>query len=230
MVDLVLTDLHFTDDFLDYYKKSLCDKYLTTFYLENSVNRIIILGDLTEKKDNHSSKLVNYVVEFISLLTTLSHKVVILKGNHDYIDSDKPYFKFLQYIPNVCYICDIPKNNDKYIHEKELFLPHTKTPIEDWKDIDFNKYDRIFMHQTITGAKASNDFALKGGLPSDYFSTFKGKVYSGDIHTPQIINNVTYIGSPYPIYFNDTFIGRYLILEGDEEKFIELPNIKKEYV
>jgi hypothetical protein len=40
-----------------------------------------------------------------------------------------------------------------------------------------------------------------------------GKVYSGDIHVPQIIGGVEYVGSPYHVHFGDAFTPRCVLLE-----------------
>jgi hypothetical protein len=40
-----------------------------------------------------------------------------------------------------------------------------------------------------------------------------GKVYSGDIHVPQVIKGVEYVGSPYHVHFGDNFRPRAVLLE-----------------
>ena len=51
------------------------------------------------------------------------------------------------------------------------------------------------------------------GLPPSYFKRFSGQVISGDIHVPQTIGPVTYVGSPYSVRFNDSFEGRGLAID-----------------
>ena len=98
MSQLVISDLHLTDNNLDSYRwkifdvlVELCNKY--------NVKELIILGDITEKKNDHSSELVNKILDnfyYLCQKTKLCN-LNILCGNHDYIDSNTPFFKFLQY-------------------------------------------------------------------------------------------------------------------------------------
>jgi hypothetical protein len=40
-----------------------------------------------------------------------------------------------------------------------------------------------------------------------------GKVYSGDIHVPQVIGKIEYVGSPYHVHFGDNFKPRCLVID-----------------
>lgn len=194
---LLVADLHLTDKIEDSYRWEIFP-FIKKLYDKNKVDIIIILGDLTEEKDNHSSILTNKIYNEIKELDWC----IILKGNHDYINEKEPFFRFLgegDENNRINYISEI--NN--YDFEDFLFLPHSQNPVEEWKDIDFNKYKYIFMHQPIIGSIGMSGFDMKKGLPSNYFKNYKGKVYSGDIHKGQFINNVRYVGASYPIYFGD---------------------------
>ena len=94
---LLTSDLHFTDKPEDSYRFDLFDA-MRDWCEEYPIKHIIILGDLTNEKDNHSSKLVNKIVNGIFSLTCYC-PVDILMGNHDYIDPENAYFQFLEVIP-----------------------------------------------------------------------------------------------------------------------------------
>lgn len=218
---LVFTDPHFTDNPLDIYRFSFMS-WLKTYISYNSIKTVYCLGDLTEKKDKHNAILVNEVHKSVSEIAKIVDTFVILKGNHDYIDEESPFFEFLQDIPSVRYISE-PTTIGKH-----LFLPHTKD-IEKagWGDFDYPSFDRVFIHQCITGAKTSLNHELSG-IPSNFFTSRKAKkVYGGDIHTPQIINGVEYIGTPYPIYFENSYSGRVLIINGDKDYYDDVPSINR---
>lgn len=76
--------------------------------------------------------------------------------------------------------------------------------------MDFSHYQWLFLHQTISGSVSSNGQVMEGDeLPL----LNAAKVYSGDIHVPQIIKGIEYIGSPMHIHFGDDFKPRCVLLE-----------------
>lgn len=217
MKTLLLADLHLTDNPLDEYRwgvfewiKEIDEKYKIDF--------LYILGDLTERKDRHSAQLVNRVVkELNNLWDECGIEVIIIKGNHDFVDSGTPFFGFLHGSGHISYVLNPEQGQDP----SELFLPYTATPDEDWKDIDFSKYERIYMHQSVIGSIANNGMEMKEGLPRDHriFKECKGHIYSGHIHKAQSIElsscTFDYVGSPYPVYFGDKGDWRGIIIDGN---------------
>lgn len=222
-MDIILADTHLTDNPLEEYRWGIFD-FLEDLKEQYAIEDIFLLGDITEKKDNHSAKLVNRVVENLNSLADKINLLYILRGNHDGIDPEWPFFKFLNSNQNISYCAEPTYSTINY-----LFLPHSKDPVNEWQDI-LKKYikdtDIIFMHQTVKGAKSSNGFALDG-LDSDIFKSFKGLIFSGDIHTPQEIGNVVYVGSPFPVYFGDSFTGNIILLDGKKCERVEYPTIKR---
>ena len=228
------TDTHLTDKPKDEYRFALF-KQLELLMNTTSVGHLdyfFILGDLTDLKDRHSSNLCNKIVDNL-LEISKTTKIIILKGNHDYINPDLPYFEFLNSIENISFITHISElelsSNDGLVRNV-LLLPHTRTPEEDWNEIEplirKNKYDMILMHQTINGALSSNGTKMEG-ISKNTFKKFNGLIYSGDIHVPQKISNVEYIGSPYHVHFGDKFIPRCLLINDNAEKLkdAEIKNI-----
>lgn len=223
---LVTSDLHFTDNPKDQYRFDLFP------WLKEKAERydckyLFILGDLTDKKDKHSSRLTNKIID---CLTDLSKnlKIFILCGNHDYVDPSLPFFKFLNKIPNVKFVFDI-KRCMSINEETFMFLPHTRDPQEDWKDLDFSEADYIFMHQTFNGALASTKKRLDG-FHQNYLRDAKGEVVSGDIHVPQQLGKVTYVGSPYHIHFGDEFEPRVLMIKDKSISNLSFPCLRKHTV
>lgn len=218
---LLISDLHFTDLKQDEYRWDIFD-FVERYRKKTEDKNLLILGDLTDSKDHHSSVLVNRIVQHMRHLVEIGMDVFILKGNHDYSDPNKPFFKFLEQIEYVSFISD--PSFWLIEGQKCLFLPHTRNPIEDWKGNKFvkkwkKKCNLVFMHQSVIGSVASNGYLMEKGLDRSYFERFSGQVYSGDIHVPQNIcsgsNNiggVHYVGSPYSIRFNDDFDGRAVAL------------------
>jgi hypothetical protein len=211
MPNLLLADLHLTDTPLEEYRWGVFD-WINDVLLETyNFDNIIILGDLTEKKDNHSSKLVNRLTSELNHLAN-KQPLIILRGNHDCIDPEWPFFLFMQNNPYIDYFYRPARTS------RGIYLPHTKDPLNEWCEIlaqDLRGVDYIFMHQTVKGAKGSNGVSLEG-VDGSILSNFSGDIFSGDIHTPQSVGRVTYVGSPYPVYFGDNFVGGAIVLQDDK--------------
>ena len=219
----VLADLHLTSNHLDEYRWEWLDKFTAQPRKRDSSN-LLILGDLTENKDSHKGVLVNRLSSYIAKWSKIFQVVTILGGNHDGLTSSKPFFKFLDLIPNVVFITQPTWSEDKI-----LYLPHSRTPIDAWKGFQpkFNHYDYIFMHQSITQANTASGYSLNTALPYNYFKNCKAKVISGDVHVPQEVNNVIYVGAPYHIYYGDTYEGRYMFIEKGKISFKSIDSISK---
>jgi UDP-2,3-diacylglucosamine pyrophosphatase LpxH len=213
---LLISDLHFTDNPRDVYRWGLFE-WLTKAISEHDVRDLFLLGDLCESKDRHPARLVNQVVTFLITLFRQSRLlgIHILRGNHDGIDPNYSYFRFLGKFPSIEFI-ETPFARE-YSGREVLMLPHTTKPAEAWKDIELHSADFIFMHATVKGAVSENGQQLDG-IPAGYLNTARhAKIYSGDVHVPQTVKvsgiEVEYVGAPYPVKFGDSFEPRAVLLK-----------------
>jgi len=219
MKTLVTSDFHLSDNPQDEYRWGIFD-WLKKVVSGYKVDYVYILGDISERKDKHNSRFVNKVVEALTDLQ-VAVQVIIVAGNHDGVDKGDIFFKFLNSmgLSNIVFIVE-PGGVDK-----DLFLPHSRHPEVDWIGLDFTRYNRVFMHQAVSGCLANNGFAVDKGLSQDHsmFSVDGVKVYSGDVHKPQTMfkKKLTYVGAPYHVYFGDQYDGRVLLLDDNgAETFI----------
>ncbi len=226
---IITSDLHLTSNPLDAYRFELF-RFLKEQCQEHSVAYVFILGDLTDLKDNHSAKLVTKIVRSLTDLSKHA-KVIILKGNHDYIDADEPFFGFLNKIENVKFVIT-PKRCMSIGGKNFMFLPHAREPLKEWEHMAIDKtkgIDYIMMHQTMDGSVASNGYALKG-LNTSIFKKSKSLIFSGDIHVPQSIGKVRYVGSPYHVHYGDSFKPRLLLVSGTTQRDLYFPCLHKHSV
>lgn len=242
MTVLVTADLHWSDNPRDDYRHRFVDWLVATCRKEDA-SALFILGDLTEQKDEHRAWLVNTVVDHISRLARTC-PVVLVRGNHDFLNPDWPFFRFVERINGVTWINDPISSDEWHIRYSErdpafprppplkdlasfLILPHTTNPDRDWdgrmyragmpKGVD-NHYSWIFTHNTFEGASYGRGDAAKG-ISLDWFDK-QDRVISGDIHVPQKLGPVTYVGAPYLVDFGDDYEPRILAL-GRAAKAIE---------
>ena len=203
MKTVITGDIHLTASPADEYRWDVFPK-LRTLAKERLASAIFILGDLTDKKDRHPASLVNRACAQLQMLAEVA-EVHILKGNHDYIDPSCPFFHFTNSIDGVRF------HSEPYLDPEEQFLllPHTRTPDRDWVMQDTN-YPLVCLHQTVKGAVASNGAKLDGEMRADWFGGVNGVVVSGDIHVPQKVGALHYVGAPHPVRFGDDFVPRFL--------------------
>jgi hypothetical protein len=223
-VILLTSDIHLNDKPLDAYRWDLFP-WLKEQVRKYKVDTVGILGDLTDAKDRHSAVVTNKLADGVHSLTE-DADVLVLKANHDYIDKEWPFFRFLRNMPRVDYISEptaLPGNI--------LALPHTNDYEKDWAEFDFTKYWLILCHQTFSGARSENDTQLRG-VPPSVFAGIKAQVWSGDIHVPQRVGkNIEYVGSPYRVHFGDVYIPRVVLLEDDlKPRDLHFPCINRHVV
>jgi hypothetical protein len=162
------------------------------------------------------------MVEDLFVIANQYCPVWILRGNHDYVDIQNPFFRFLQCVEGISWI------NDPYEYQKELYLPHTTNWKRDWGSLDFSDRDWIFAHNTFEGADVGHGRKLSG-IPTKVFPD--DNVISGDVHIPQKLGSVEYVGAPYTVDFGDDYAGRVMLLNKHGEcKSIPLSMPQKKLV
>lgn len=235
---LITSDLHLTDKKQDRYRFDVFRwlRLLSDDQTTSRRNELVVLGDLTEKKDHHSSLLVNKTVDAVNSLLSSFSNIFILQGNHDLVAEDAeapPYFHFLNSVPYVQFISRVHvltiRDNFQSIetplnlNSQVLLLPHRRDFIRQWQAainlIDEQKLALIFMHQTVHGSVSETGHTLDGIPPSLFaFEGLRCPVISGDVHVPQTVGGVTYVGSPHPMRFGDSFLPRVLSISRSEDQ------------
>jgi hypothetical protein len=210
-VILITGDIHLNDQVRDQYRHDWMRNILPSLLRKHRAELLVVLGDCSDDKDHLSSWLVNQTVDHFTALANIC-PVIVLKGNHDYVVADNPFFEFLGKIEGITWVStpkiaaelEIPKLS-------ALFLPHTTNYQRDWKSLNFDAHSLIFAHQTFAGAAVGP--RKLDGIPTDIFPNGV-KVVSGDIHQPQSFGPITYVGAPYLEDFGDLFDPRVLLIDG----------------
>lgn len=222
MTWLFTSDIHLSDRPKDEHRFGLFP-WLAKQQEKYSVSHTFILGDITENKDKHSSVLVNRIVEG---LVHLRGVVYILRGNHDGNDPECPYFKFLSRIPGILFVRSFSFLGSLGV----ALVPHCRTQALLDQNLDRvpTASKAILLHNTFEGAIAESGAHLSGLAASH--AAFKGAagVWAGDVHKPQCVGPVTYVGSPYHVRFGDNFTPRVMLLEdGKHVADLHFPSPRK---
>ena len=217
MRTFVTSDLHLSDNPRDSYRLDFLYR-LPDLLVKHNIDRLFLLGDLTEAKDRHSAWLVNQVVRGLAAVAGAVDETIVLRGNHDGVDPEWPFFGFLSEIPDLRYI-GTPTDIEHW-----LFLPHSRDP--HWDPVIFDGVKRIFTHNTFAGALV-NGVAMHG-IALDALPNVP--IISGDIHNPQQLGRLIYVGAPYTVDFGDNFEPRALILDNGKLLTLKLHGPQKRVV
>lgn len=194
--------------------------------LNRDISHVYCLGDMLDRKDRFSAQFVNRLVAELKETGSLI-PFSILRGNHDTPLRGPAFFEFANDFP-----FDIKYISEPTPRGRLILLPHTVNPAEAWRGIAWRDFHCALMHVTIAGAITENGFKLTAGQRLPLLPRHL-KLYSGDIHTPQIVRNITYVGAPHPVKFGDRYPCRVLLL--DENTFeiaeeVELPATRKHVI
>lgn len=222
MTTLCTADLHVSSNPRDAYRWLFLEKTLPALIVEHRVTRVIICGDLTEAKAGHSAELVNRLVDSLAGLAELA-SIYLLKGNHDFQSEDCPFFRFTRHLPRVRWINE-PTALKLLGLGDCLFLPHSRDPSKEWKPWLAGPRNWYFCHQTFKGASLSQGHKAMG-MAAPF--SIGARVVSGDVHVPQKIGPMTYVGAPYTVDFGDDYSPRVLLLEGREMRPVPVPGPQK---
>ena len=225
MNHLLFTDPHFTDAYVDDYRWELFP-FLIKVAKENNVDYIHCLGDLVNTKDRHSSDLVNFLVDqFVNLRNQTHTEVDILAGNHDKPLKEPYFWEFLNKA-GITYIIK-PMADPRGII---LYLPFSSNAVNEWKDwLQVKDIEVIFMHQTLEGAIVEDGRRIPSN-PYPIPPLPAVPIYSGDVHHPQTIGNLVYVGAPYPVRFGENWNHRIILIKDDDFKHpisIPVPSIQR---
>lgn len=227
---LMISDLHLTEVSAESYRWEIFDT-VRDFIKKNSIPNLYIMGDLMDRKDRHPAELVNHLINELVKCSWLV-RVTILKGNHDYLKPESPFLDFLEHFENISWINqpteDLYQDVKRQKEQNMLWLPHSRNPEIEWADLNYKDLDYVFMHQSVIGCKVSNMFEMNHGLNLNWLtSRTNAKIISGDIHVPQDIGPLTYIGTPHPVSFGDDYQPRMLWCKNDVFHSIPLTTLQR---
>lgn len=214
---LCTSDWQLADNQRDKYRLDWVKNELPKLIQKYKPDQLLVLGDVTESKDNHPASLVNEIVDLFYDLQKTCY-VIILQGNHDFLHKEHPYFKFVSKFDNVEWIAK------PTVLDNCLYLPHTRNHKQDWKRIDFSEHEFIFAHNIFEGVKANGQ--KLSGIPLTIFPD-SACVISGDVHEPQSFDVLTYVGSPFTTDFGDDLQPRVLLLDDLKVKSIKVGGPQK---
>lgn len=218
MTYLLATDFHLDDKPENEYRWAIWEHILQAV-IQYEIESVFILGDWVDRKDRFPARFINRLFDEVYKICARC-PLYVLRGNHDTSMQPPSYFDFAA--TKICagfeYITIPQSFGPNY---NLLMLPFTARPKTDWAGMTLSDYDAVFMHATVPGSVVENGMVMENEnfpiLPRSV------KFYSGDVHVPQKVRNVVYVGAPHPIRFGDNFPCRMVVLDHEYNITMEIP-------
>ena len=208
---LLITDQHFgvrndNQAFLNLYKK-FYNQIVVPFIKVSKISTVIALGDTFDKRRSINFMSLNEAKEmWFNPLEDMGVSMHMLAGNHDI------YYKntlrvnapreLLGEYGNIT-VHDSPTTVN-FGGRDILLLPWICDDNRDraFDEIANSTADVCMGHLELNGFEAHPGHVMESGMESSVFSKFK-KVFSGHYHMKSTKGNITYLGNPYQLYWND---------------------------
>lgn len=208
---LLITDQHFgvrndNQSFINLYKK-FYGQIVIPFIKASNIRQVIALGDTFDKRRSVNFMSLNEAKDmWFNPLDEMGVRMHMLVGNHDI------YYKntlrinapreLLGEYPNIV-IHDTP-TTVMFDGLDILLLPWI---CDDNRDRVFDEISntsaRVCMgHLELNGFEAHPGHVMENGMDKSLFDKFD-RVFSGHYHMKSSKSNITYLGNPYQLYWND---------------------------
>lgn len=230
----LITDTHFglrkgSQIFHDYFEKFYQEVFFPTLDKEN-IKTVIHLGDCFDVRKGIDYWSLDWAKRvFFDPLQERGIQVHIIVGNHDIfykntLKINAPGLNLNEYENVTCYSSP---QTVRVENEDVFFIPWIcEDNAEEFvTSRDKSEASVAMGHLEIAGFYANQNYQCQHGTDARVFEQFS-KVFSGHFHKKNSNGNITYLGNPYQLYWNDEgdTRGFHLFDLGAEElEFIENP-------
>jgi len=208
---LLITDQHFgvrndNQHFINHYKK-FYNEIVVPFIKASNIKNVIALGDTFDKRRSINFMSLNEAKEmWFNPLEEMGVRMHMLTGNHDI------YYKntlrinapreLLGEYGNII-IHDSP-STVRFDDCDILLLPWIcdGNRDESLREIQTSSARVCMGHLELNGFEAHPGHVMENGMDKNIFSKFD-RVFSGHYHMKSKKDNITYLGNPYQLYWND---------------------------
>lgn len=207
----IITDQHFgarksSRVFHDFFLKFYNDIFFPTLK-KHKIKTVIDLGDTFDNRRNLDLWSIHWARNhYYNVLRDMGIKIHAVVGNHT------TYFKDTNHINTLDNVLCEYSNIQIYSKPTEvtigklpvLFIPwiNSENQSETFDLIKSSNCDVAMGHLELNGFEAHRGHIMENGHDTDAFHKFK-KVFSGHYHHRSTKGNISYLGNPYQIYWND---------------------------
>jgi len=207
----LITDTHFgvrkgNQIFHDFFKRFYEDTFFPTLD-SRSIDTVVHLGDCFDVRKGIDYWSLNWAKEnFFDPLRDRGIDVHIIVGNHDIfykqsLSINSPGLNLREYSNVTVY----ERPTTQVFHEVPVLLvPWVCEGNAEEFAHELDTPDALLSwgHLEIAGYYANKDYLCSHGLDAKIFQKFD-RVFSGHFHKKNSSGNITYLGNPYQLYWND---------------------------
>ena len=207
---LLITDQHFgvrndNQHFINHYKR-FYSKVVIPFIKASGIKEIISLGDTFDRRRYINFHSLDEAKEmWFDQLIKLGCNHTMLIGNHDIyykntLKVNAPHEILGEYNFDVI---DKPTTKS-YDGTDILLLPWIcdDNKSEVFEAVQRSKAPVCMGHLELNGFEAHPGHIMESGMDKTFFNKFK-RVFSGHYHQKSTKGNISYLGNPYQLYWND---------------------------
>ena len=207
---LLITDQHFgvrndNEHFINHYKK-FYGQVVIPFIKASGIKEIISLGDTFDRRRYINFHSLDEAKEmWFDQLIKLGCNHTMLIGNHDIyykntLKVNAPHEILGEYNFDVI---DKPTTKS-YDGTDILLLPWIcdDNKSEIFEAVQRSKAPVLMGHLELNGFEAHPGHIMESGMDGTFFNKFK-RVFSGHYHQKSTKGNISYLGNPYQLYWND---------------------------
>ncbi len=207
---LLITDQHFgvrndNEHFINHYKK-FYGQVVIPFIKASGIKEIISLGDTFDRRRYINFRSLDEAKEmWFDQLIKLGCNHTMLIGNHDIyykntLKVNAPHEILGEYNFDVI---DKPTTKS-YDGTDILMLPWIcdDNKSEVFEAVQRSKAPVLMGHLELNGFEAHPGHIMESGMDGTFFNKFK-RVFSGHYHQKSTKGNISYLGNPYQLYWND---------------------------
>ena len=207
---LLITDQHFgvrndNEHFINHYKK-FYGQVVIPFIKASGIKEVISLGDTFDRRRYINFHSLDEAKEmWFDQLIKLGCNHTMLIGNHDIyykntLRVNAPHEILGEYNFDVI---DKPTTKS-YDGTDILLLPWIcdDNKSEVFEAVQRSKAPVCMGHLELNGFEAHPGHVMESGMDKTFFNKFK-RVFSGHYHQKSTKGNISYLGNPYQLYWND---------------------------
>ena len=212
-------------------------KTMRQYAADNSIDIVLILGDLFHDREYLNIEVINAVFEFLDETDRdFDQQWISFPGNHDMylknswrINSLKPLSRLMTVIEKISLL----KINDKrfwilpFIHYEQAYMN-----ILDKIEEHYEEGDVLLTHIGINGASLNECFLLKHWNIVTFEDSKFDRIFTGHFHCNQDVGSVCYPGSPISFKYDEGLVDHGFIIydiDSDEHEFIKIYDLANGY-
>jgi DNA repair exonuclease SbcCD nuclease subunit len=236
---IITTDLHFgvrnSNKFFIQVQKEFFEGILFPFILGHGVKDVLHLGDLLDSRTSISFSTLKHLYDFLSWFDRNGVNFHSIMGNHDILLKNSAECSILRELSSNFSrfsLIDRPKRLE-FRNQEFLAIPWICNEDSLGASIGFLESNCgpksiVCGHLEISGFKVTENYISgKDSLPAEILRVPK-KVFSGHFHLSGQNGNITYVGTPYQLTWNEAG-NKKRFFHFDGKEFTEVENTGRIY-